>query len=96
MVCVTPRTPQTPLWEKIDAFGNDQWTFRKKRSYRDLVTLLVASWIMAVHIGNKVGIYLSDIAAAFDRVFKQCMLAKCRRAGANDCFLIFRSEFVAP
>lgn len=84
-----------PFWEKIDAFGNDQWAFRKKRSYRDLVTLLVASWIMAVHIGNKVGIYLSDIAA-FDRVFKQYMLAKCRRAGASDCFPAFLSEFLAP
>ena len=51
---------------------------------------------MAVHIGNKVGIYLSDIAAAFDCVFKQYMLVKCRRAGASDCFLTFLSEFVAP
>jgi len=85
-----------PLWEKIDAFGNDQWAFRKKHNYKDLVTLLVASWIMAVNIGNKVGIYLSDIAAAFDRVLKQYMLAKCRRAGASDCFLAFLSEFLAP
>ena len=85
-----------PFWEKIVAFGNGHWAFRKKRSYRDFVTLLVASWTMAVHIGNNVGIYLSDIAAAFDRVFKQYMLAKCRRAGASDCFLIFLSEFLAP
>ena len=81
---------------KIDAFGNGQWAFRKKRNYRDLVTLLVASWIMAVHIGNKIGTYLSDIAAAFDRVFKHCMLAKCRRAGASDCFLAFLSDLLAP
>ena len=51
---------------------------------------------MAVHIGNIVGIYLSDIAAAFGRVFKQYMLAKCRRAGTSDCFLTFLSEFLAP
>ena len=51
---------------------------------------------MAVHIGNKVGIYWGDIAAAFDRVFAQYLLAKCRRAGANDCFLAFLSEFLAP
>ena len=51
---------------------------------------------MAVHIGNKVGVYLSGIAAAFDRVFKQYMLAKCSRAGASDCFLAFLSEFLAP
>ena len=49
-----------------------------------------------MRIGNKIGIYLSDIAAAFDRVFKQYMLAKCRRAGASDCFLIFLSDFSAP
>ena len=67
-----------------------------KHNYRDLVTLLVASWIMAMHIGNKVGIYLSDFAAAFDRVFKQYMLAKCRRAGASDCFLTFLSECLTP
>ena len=51
---------------------------------------------MAMHIGNKVGIYLSDISAAFDRVFKHYMLATCRRAGASDCFLTFLSESLAP
>ena len=45
-------------------------------------------------VDNKIGIYLNDIAAAFDRIriFKQNMLARCRRAGASDCVPTFLSE----
>ena len=57
---------------------------------------MVAFWVMAIHTGNKVDLYLSDIAAAFGRIFKQYMLAKCRRAGASDCFLTFLSDLLVP
>ncbi len=35
----------TPFFDRIGAFGVDQWAFRKKRSCRDLVTLLVCRWL---------------------------------------------------
>ena len=47
-----------PFFEQVDAFGRDQWAFRKKRSCRDLVALLVCRWLWALDNGFKVGILL--------------------------------------
>ena len=47
-------------------FGDAQWAFRKKASSRDLVTILIAKWVLAICEGSKIGIYLSDISGAFD------------------------------
>ena len=56
------------FFEGTDAYGTNQWAFRKGRSHSDLIALLVASWILELDKGKKVGIYLSDISGAFDRV----------------------------
>ena len=50
------------------AYGSSQWAYRPGHSCRDLVALLVAKWVLAVHAGMKVGIFLSDICGAFDCV----------------------------
>ena len=63
-ICIT----LTPFLERADAFGKDQWAFRKKHSCRDLVALLVSRWLWALDCGFKVGIYLGDISGAFDKV----------------------------
>ena len=46
------------------AFGTNQWAFSTGLSARDLVTMLVLSWILAVCTGQKVVAYLSDISEA--------------------------------
>ena len=58
------------------AFGQNQWAFTAGLSTRDLVTMLMMSWILAICSGKKVGAFLSDISGAFDKVFKPYLLAK--------------------
>ena len=58
----------SPFLDRTGAYGMDQWAFRKGRSCRDLVALLVCRWLWSLDMGFKVGIYLSDIMGAFDRV----------------------------
>ena len=59
----------TPFLQ-ANAFGDNQWAFSKGLGSKDLVTMLMMTWILAVCSGQKIGAYLSDISDAFDRVFK--------------------------
>jgi len=49
-----------------NAFGDNQLAFRKRLGCKDLVTMLVMSWILGICSGHKVGAYLGDISGAFD------------------------------
>ena len=69
-----------------DAYGPNQWAFRSKRSCRDLVTLLVCSWLRALRFGRKIALYLSDISGAFDKVDRDIMIARLRISGVSDAF----------
>ena len=40
--------------------------------------------------------YLSDISGAFDRVFKEFLMAKLYRAGLPDFYLNFLSSYLEP
>ena len=75
-------------------FGQNQWAYIQKRSSRDLITLCIASWILAICTGFKIGGYLSDISGAFDRVFKSFLLAKLYRTGVGDEYLRFLSAYL--
>ena len=45
---------------------------------------------MAICMGNKkIGVYLSDISGAFDKVVKPYLMAKFQRAGVGEIFLNF-------
>ena len=63
-------------------------------SARDLVTALMCSWILAICTGSKIAAYLSDISGAFDRVFKDYLLAKLCFADVSDCFLHFLISYL--
>ena len=54
------------------------------------------SWILAVCTGFKVAAYLSDITGAFDRVFRDYMLAKLYNAGIGTKFLNFLASYLKP
>ena len=69
-----------------NAFGKNQWAFSKGLGSKDLVTMLIMSWILAICSGEKIGAYLSDITGAFDRVFKAYLLAKLNAAGIGPIF----------
>ena len=70
-----------------DKFGLNQWAFQPGLSSKDLVTMLMMSWILAACKGYKLGAYLSDISGAFDRVFKPYILGKLHAAGVGDKYL---------
>ena len=65
-------------------------------SARDLLKVCVSAWILAFCRGCKVGLYLSDITAAFDRVFKDFLMAKLLSAGVANVFLDFLSSYLEP
>ena len=79
-----------------NAFGENQWGFSTGLGAKDLVTMLMMSWILAVCSGKKVGAYLNDISGAFDRVFKTYILAKLYAAGVGSRYLNFLESYLAP
>ena len=78
------------------AFGENQWAFTAGLSSRDLVTMLMMSWILAICSGKKVGAFLSDISGAFDKVFKPYLLAKLQGYGVGPEVLNFLDAYLAP
>jgi len=77
-------------------FGNAQWAFRKKSSARDLVTMCLANWVLLICKGFKVGVYLSDISGAFDKVNRCLLLGKLAQLGLPDTFLDFLNNYLLP
>ena len=51
---------------------------------------------MSICKGFKIGAYLSDIAGAFDRVFKPYLLAKFQAAGIGATYLNFLDAYLQP
>jgi len=81
---------------QLNAFGQNQWGFSTGLGAKDLVTMLVLSWIFAVCRDKKVGGYLGDISGAFDRVFKVYILAKLHAAGVGSRYLNFLESYLSP
>ena len=74
------------FFENTDCYGASQWAFRKGRSHTDLVALLINTWLIALETVNKVGVYLSDIAGAFDRVDSELLFSRLQSAGVSSKF----------
>ena len=77
-------------------YGDSQWGFRKHSSACDLVLVCVSKWILAFCMRLKVGVYLGDISGAFDKVFKDFLLAKLSAVGVADVFLDFLNSYLQP
>ena len=80
-------TVLTPFLQKTGAFGASQFAFQKGLSANDLVAAQVCSWILALTLRKKIGVYLSDISGAFDKVETDRLLAKLTATGINSTFL---------
>ena len=85
-----------PFLESSGAFGIRQFAYRKKHSARDLLFILVNQWILALHQGRKVGLFLSDISGAFDRVAYERLVIKIRRAGLGNKMCNFLAAYLKP
>lgn len=58
--------------------GMNQFAYRKERGARDLLALLVLSWLLGFDKGRKYCLYCSDVAGAFDRVEAERLTNKLR------------------
>jgi len=81
---------------KVQAFGKSQWAFQKGKGCNDLLTMLTATWILKFQSKEKVGIYLSDISGAFDKVSTELLLAKMKECGLSDGWLKLIASYLAP
>ena len=72
---------------ELRAFGSSQFAYRKLHGARDAVLYYVLSWIEALNVGRKVGVYCSDVQGAFDRVDAQLLLRKLCSFGLNEQLL---------
>ena len=90
------KIPLCSYLEAVDGFGSSQWAFRKERGCTDLVLLLVCNWLWAFQLRQKVGVFLSDISGAFDRVDTKKLLAKMRRLGICESLMAFFENYLAP
>ena len=54
------------------------------------------SWILAICSGNKVSAFLGDITGAFDRVFKDYLMAKLHCAGVGSIYMNFLDAYLQP
>ena len=88
--------PFLRMLESHDCFGEHQWAYRKQRSSKDLITLLMRSWIFAFCCGECVGAFLSDISGAFDRVFTPFLLSKLCEQGLGAKYVRFLRSYLAP
>jgi len=82
------------FFKRQECYGLHQWAYRPHRSSKDLITLLTCSWLHSIYCGRCIGAYLSDIAGAFDRVFKPFLLRKLEARGLQGCYLRFLSSFL--
>ena len=103
LTTVLPKTVERILGMQLVSFlcrsnahGSSQWAYHPGHSCRDLVALLVAKWILAIHAAMKASIFLSDISGVFDRVSVKILLQKCRRAGVSLDMLSFLKSYLAP
>ena len=75
--------------DRAGTYGADQWAFCPKRSFRDLVALLVLRWIWAFVNGFEVAFYLSDISGAFDKVDRDILVIFLRNRSVSAGFCDF-------
>ena len=77
-------------------FSNYQWAFRKRSSSRDLITVCIAKWKLQICEGMKIGLFLADISAAFDRVARNLLLGKLMQCGVPSQYIDFLNAYLQP
>ena len=64
--------------------GFNQYAYRKQRGARDLLALLVLTWLVGFEHGRKFCLYCSDVSGAFDRVKAERLVEKLRQKGVPE------------
>jgi len=85
-----------PYFDAANIYGHTQWAFRPGVSSKDLVTYCVLCWLWAFNSGKKVGLLLTDISGAFDKVCTAYLLQKLTDAGVHRALCQLLSSYLAP
>ena len=56
----------------------------------------MAKWILLICQGQKIGLYLSDISGAFDKVSRALIIGKLSQLGLPSTFLDFLNSYLLP
>lgn len=83
-------------FDATNAFGHSQWAFRRRRCCNAVVLYQMCSWLRAFQRRQRVGVFLSDIAGACDRVDSDRLVRKLRRSGLCESLLTFLTSYLAP
>ena len=75
--------------------GDAQWAFRKRSSARDMVTIYVAKWVLIICQGRRVGLYLSDISGAFDKISRTLLIGELSQIGLPSSFFDFLNSYLS-
>ena len=59
-----------------------------------MVTIYVAQWVIMICKGLKIGLYLSDISGAFDKVSRLLLIGKLSQIGLPSTFLDFLNSYL--
>ena len=62
-------------------YGLNQFAYTKGRGCKDLLALNVVTWLWELFKGHRIGLHLSDVSGAFDRMSAERLLQKLRSAG---------------
>ena len=73
-----------PWLECTEAYGPNQYAYSKGKSYKDVLAVNVAHWLLLLEQGFAVGVYCSDVSGAFDRVWRERLGEKLDRLGLHD------------
>ena len=74
--------------------GKPQWAFRKHAAARDLIIFYAAKWVLSICGGRKIGMYLSGISEAFDKVSRTLLIGKLSQIDLTSTFLDFLNSYL--
>jgi hypothetical protein len=83
-----------PYLDKSGAFGLNQFAYRRKHSFMDVLALNVMAWITAFGNHLRVGLYCSDVSGAFDRINTKRLLQKLKMKGLHPSILEILSSWL--
>ena len=81
-----------PMLMSEVSVGANQFAYCHGRGARDAVAYLLLSWLKCFQEKARIALYMSDVSAAFDRVFAERLIAKLKaRRVPPDLLVLFAS-----
>ena len=78
------------------AFGPRQFAYAPGRGARDALLTVVLTWLFAFATGNKIVLYCSDVAGAFDKVSTARLCSKLATIGIHPSLLAVLHSWLRP